>query len=242
MRYLTSDEVRGLDKFLVEGNYEAIGIEIHIGKDWRTGYSEPDTIQKFTLAELEGKAPIEIGQVKICALTGDQLYCVEKGQYFDEVHSTGTEYAYKGISPDTGDYMYVRVMVSYCSSIVTLLDEEILSLDAFLVKDNDRVVGVRFEPGSSGIGGSNSSGFSADRGKEYEYTVEELCEKKPFRIEDDVLCALVNDVLYLRYRNRDGDMRVYALDHRKRSLVTTGDGIAYDTVSATRITLILKDR
>ena len=242
MRYLTSDEVRELDKFLIDGNDEAVGIEIHIGKEWRTGYSEPDTIQKFTLSELEGKEPIEIGRVKVCALAGDQLYCIEKGKYSDEVHSTGTEYAYRGVSPDTGDYMYVRVMVTYCCPIVTLPDDEILSLDTFLVKGNDRVVGVRFEPGSSGIGGSNSSGFSADSGKEYEYTVDELGTKKPFCIEEDVLCALVNDVLYLRYRNRNGDMRVYTLDYRKRSLVTTGDSIAYDTVSATRITLILKDR
>ena len=242
MRYLTSDEVRELDKFLIDGNDEAVGIEIHIGKEWRRGYSEPDTIQKFTLGELEGKEPIEIGRVKVCALAGDQLYCIEKGKYSDEVHSMGTEYAYRGVSPDTGDYMYVRVMVTYCCPIVTLPDDEILSLDTIFVKGNDRVVGVRFEPGSSGIGGSNSSGFSADSGKEYEYTVDELGTKKPFCIEEDVLCALVNDVLYLRYRNRNGDMRVYTLDYRKRSLVTTGDSIAYDTVSATRITLILKDR
>jgi len=55
MKRLTRDEVRELDKILVEGNDEAVGIEIHIGKDWRRGYSEPDTIQKFTLSELEGK-------------------------------------------------------------------------------------------------------------------------------------------------------------------------------------------
>ena len=72
--------------------------------------------------------------------------------------------------------------------------------------------------------------------------IHELGAKKPFRVEDDVLCALVNDVLYIRYRKRDGEMRVYPLDHRKRSLVTSGDEIAYDTVSATRITLLLKDR
>lgn len=242
MKILTRDEVRGLDKFLVEGNNEAVGIEVHIGKDWRRGYSEPDMIRKFTLAELAGKEPIEIGRVKICALADDRLYCIEKGEYYDDVHSTGTEYAYKGISPDTGEYMYVRVIITYCCPIVTLPENEILSLETFLVRDNDRVVGVRFEPGSSGVGGSNSSGFSAREGKEFEYTVYDLCKKKPFRIEGDVLCALVNDVLYLRYINRNGDMRVYTLDYRKRSLVIRGDEIAYDTVSATRITLLLKDR
>ena len=242
MKYLTSDEVRVLDEFLAIDNDEAVGIEIHIGKDWRAGYSEPDTIQRFTLKELEGKAPIEIERVKICALVDDQLYCIEKGKYSDDVHSTGTEYVYKGISEVTGDYMYVRVIVAYCCPIVTLPEQEIASLENFFVKDNNRVIGVRFEPGFSGIGGSNSSGFSADREKKFEYTAAELCGKKPFRIEKDELCALVNDVLYLRYRNRDGDMRVYVLDYRKRSLVTFGDGIAYDTVSATRITLLLKDR
>jgi len=58
MKCLTPDEVRGLDKFLVCHNDEAVGIEIHIGKDWRRGYSEPDTIQRFTLEELAGKAPM----------------------------------------------------------------------------------------------------------------------------------------------------------------------------------------
>jgi len=47
--------------------------------------------------------------VKVCALADDQLYCIEKGKYYDEVYSTGIEYAYRGVSRDTGDYLYVQI-------------------------------------------------------------------------------------------------------------------------------------
>ena len=54
MRTLEWDEVLGLEKFMVEDNDEIIGMEIHVGKDWRNGYSEPDSVVKYSLEELSG--------------------------------------------------------------------------------------------------------------------------------------------------------------------------------------------
>ena len=240
MRRLISDEVQSLNRFLVEDNEEAIGIEIHIGKDWRSGYSQPDTIQQFTLEELAGRELIQIGDVVLCALVGDQLYCIEKGRYVDSVHSTCTEYAYRGVNRVTSDYLYIRAMVTYGNPIATLPEEEVLTLEKFLVKENHRVEGVSIVPGSMGIGGSNTSGFSADAGEGQRYTAEELSGKEPIRVGNYELCALVGDVLYFRYKDQEGKMRTFTLNHRKKSYHVRGDGIAYDTVFATKVSLLLK--
>lgn len=239
MKYLTRDEICGLEKFLVADNEEAVGIEIHIGGDWRRGYPEPHTIRKYSLEELSGGELIPLEDQTLCALVGDQLYYKDNQRGF--VEATGAEYAYRGVSRQTGDYLYQRAMVSYCSPIVTLPPEEILSLDTILVKNNHRVVGVKLIHGFSGIGGSNNSGFGAEPGKEIVYTAEELDGRKPIRVEDDMICALANDVLHFRYRSYNGEMRTFTLDYRKRTYIARGDGIAYDTVSATKVVLILKE-
>ena len=240
MKYLLRDEVRGLEKFLVAENREAVGIEIQVGKDWRAGYSEPDAVWNYTLEELDGRDPITVGGVRVCALVEDRLYCVEKGKIVDEVYSTKTEYAYRGVDPVTSEYLYVRAKVVYGKAVEILPEEEVLPLEVISVKENRRVIGVRIEPGSCGVGGSNTSDFSADSEGAYGYTLEELDGRRPLRVENAELCALVGDVLYLRFKGREGTRKVLTLDSREEATVIRGAEIAYDTVSATRISLLLR--
>ena len=54
------------------------------------------------------------------------------------------------------------------------------------------------------------------------------------------MCALINDVLYFRYTKRNGEKNIFTLNYREREYNAIGDGIAYDTVSATKVVLMLK--
>ena len=238
MRTLEWDEVLGLEKFMVEDNDEIIGIEIHVGKDWRNGYSEPDSVVKYSLEELSGGELIELEDVILCAVVGDKLYYRKKK--YESVGSTSLEYVYRGVSKDTEDYMYARAMLSYNCPLIILPEEEVVFLDKILVRDNKRVESVRFFPGYCGVGGSNTSGFSTDWDSAYEYTSEELDGRSPLWIHGEEVCALVNDVLYFRYKGRDGNMHAYTLDYRERTTLIRGDGVAYDTIAATEVYLIMK--
>ena len=51
---------------------------------------------------------------------------------------------------------------------------------------------------------------------------------------------MVNDVLYFRYKGSDGNMHAYTLDYRKRNTLIRGDEVAYDTIAATEVYLIMK--
>lgn len=119
-----------------------------------------------------------------------------------------------------------------------LSNEEILSRKTILVKDNQRVVGVKIARGYWGMGGTNCSGFSTK--SVTEYSAENLSGMEPIWIVGSEICALVNDVLYFRCE-ADGEKRVYTLDHREESRMMVGDSIAYDTASAARVVLLLKE-
>lgn len=237
MRYLEWNEVLGLEKFLVKHNDEVIGIAIHIGKDWRNGYSEPDSVIKHSLEEVSGGELIELEDVILCAVVEDKLYYRHKK--YKTVGSTSLECVYRGVNKDTGDYMYKRAMLSYNYPLVILPEEEVVSLDKLLVRDNKRVTSVRFFPGYCGIGGSNTSGFSEDWDRMYEYTTDALDGKSPLWIHGEEVCALVNDVLYFRYKGSDGNMHMNTLDYRKRNTIIRGGEVAYDTISATEVYLIV---
>jgi len=116
----------------------------------------------------------------------------------------------------------------------------VVFLDKILVRDNKRVESVRFFPGYCGVGGSNTSGFSTDWDSAYEYTSEELDGRSPLWIHGEEVCALVNDVLYCRSEEENGKKRVYTKNFIQKEITMSGDSIAYDTVSATRVSLILK--
>lgn len=242
MKRLSDNEIFSMERFLIAENEEAVGFEIRIGKDWRSGYSQAERVQRFSLEELAHAQVLDLGRVKVCALAGDRLYCIERGRHFDEVHAVKTEYAYRGVDPDTGEYLYIRVIVLFKTPIALMSGEEIFALETILVKENARVVGVKLEPGSMGIGGTNRSGFGADVGRERRYTAEELCGRAPIPVEDAELCALVGDVAYLRCRDPQGKEKVVTLSHREDPYLRRGEGIGYDTVSATRVTLLLKEK
>ena len=112
--------------------------------------------------------------------------------------------------------------------------------ESFIVKDNQRVVGVRIAPGYMGIGGSNTSGFSENSERVREYTIEQLRAFGPLWVYGTEIYALINDTLYLRHTYENGEKNELTMDCQEPSCIMCGDGIAYDTVSATRVSLILK--
>lgn len=238
MRYLSWDEVLGLEKFLAEDNDEAIGIEIHTGLyDLTTAdYGQPDAVKRISLDELAGGDFVKLGNKTLCAVVCNRLY-YKDGRDF--VYNTGTSVAYHGKRRGNCDE-YERAVISFNCPIVPLPKEEVLALEKFLVKDNKRVIGVRIMPGYMGIGGSNTSGFSADSEKERYYTLEQLSACGCIWVEGVAICALVNDVLHFRYTTSKGEKGMYTLDYRERDYIIRGDGIAYDTISATEVILILK--
>lgn len=107
------------------------------------------------------------------------------------------------------------------------------------MKDNKRVSGIRIERGHMGLGGSNRSGFCST--SEREYTIQQLSGSEPIWVMKSEICALVNDMLYFRCDDEDGKKRVYTLDYREQTCMMVGDSIAYDTASAARVVLLLKE-
>ena len=237
MRHLSSEEVCGLQSFLVADNDEAVGIELHIGKDYRCGYDAPDKIVKYSLSDLQNGEFIEAGDVMLLALVGDKLYYRNKWDY---TSFTRTEYAYRGVNPENYDYMYVRAIVTYKSPISFLSKEEVLPLEHIRVENNKKVVGVRLIRGCRGIGGSNTSGFSSFDDT-VDYTTEMLVGHDPIFVRGCQICALVGDVLYLKCKDRNGEPDILTVDYRQGDRVLLGDGIAYDTVEATRVVLLLDE-
>ena len=53
------------------------------------------------------------------------------------------------------------------------------------------------------------------------------------------ICALVNDVLYFRCKDH-GNMRIHTLDWTEGERLYRGDSVGYDTVSAEKVVLLLK--
>lgn len=236
MRDLSDCEVASLERFLVEDNEEAVGISIGSGITHSNGvYSEPAAVRSLSLEELAGGELIQTENLTLCALVGDRLYFRYRN---GRVGVIATDDSFDYITQPDRRRLYENIQIVFNTPIVTLPEEQILSRKTILVKNNKRVVGVRILRGSRGIGGSNTSGFCADRG--ITYTPEELSEHAPIWVEGAEICALANDVLHLRYQNKDGEQRVFTLDYRKRSYTSIGEGIAYDTVSATKVILLLK--
>jgi len=245
MRYLSWDDVLGLEKFLVEDNDEAIGMEIHTGIFDHTeedgvivGYNRPDKVIKISFEELAGGDFITLGDgsITLCAVVCNRLYYKDRRGW---VYNTGTYAVYHG-KYHGQNYEYERAVISFNCPIVPLPKDEILALDKFLVRDNKRVVGVRIIPGYMGIGGSNTSGFSSNDEKIRDYSLESLSTHDFIWAEGIAICALVNDVLHFRYTRSDGEVRTYTLDYRERDHIIRGDGIAYDTITATEVVLLLK--
>ena len=239
MRYLSWDDVLALETFLVEDNDDAIGLQIHTGIYDRTqedghtvGYSRPDTVQTHTLEELAGGELLRLEPWTLCAVVGNRLYYKNDRGW---VYNTGTAV----VSPGRGN-AYKRAVLTFREQLKPLPDETVISLDRFLVRDNKRVKGIRIMPGYKGIGGSNTSGFSSVDEKIQDYTAEQLNGADFLWVEGSSIRALAGDILHFCHKNQEGKHYVFTLDYRERDRIFIGDSVAYDTVSATEVVLLLK--
>ena len=234
MRYLSWDEVKSLDKFLVEDNDDAVGIEIHTGLydlSAEDPYGKPETVKAYALEELAGGEFLQMGTETLRAVVSNRLYWTDSRNWVD---SSGTDATYVGGRRENG-YEYERAVLTFREKLERVPDEEILALERFLVRDNKRVEAVRILPGYMGIGGSNTSGFSSDSERIRDYPLEYLENSEFVWVQGYSLRALVGDVLYFCRNDK-----VYTLNFRERDTIFRGNGIAYDTIEATEIVLLLK--
>lgn len=234
MRYLSWDEVKSLDKFLVEDNDDAVGIEIHTGYfdlSAEDRYGKPETIKAYSLEDLNGGEFLQMGTKILRAVVSNRLYWTDSRNWVD---NSGTEAAYIGSRRGNG-YEYERAVLTFRETLERVPDEEILALERFLVRDNKRVRAVRVLPGYMGIGGTNTSGFSSDRERIRDYPLDYLKNSDFVWVQGYSLRALVGDVLYFCHNDK-----VYTLNFRERDTIFRGNGIAYDTIEATEIVLLLE--
>ena len=235
MRYLTWDEVKSLDKFLVEDNDDAVGIEIHTGfcdLSADNCYGEPETVKAYSLEELAGGDFIRMGTKTLRAVVSNRLYWTDSQNW---VENSGTD----AVSFGAGDE-YKRAVLTFCETLERIPDEEILGLERFMVRDNKRVRAVRILPGYMGIGGSNTSGFSSDSERIRDYPLEYLKNNEFIWVQGVSVRALVDDVLYFCREGTDGNNKVFTLNYRERDTIFRGEGVAYDTIEATEVVLLLK--
>ena len=235
MRYLTWDEVKSLDKFLVEDNDDAIGIEIHTGHyelSAKVCYGKPETVKAYSLEELAGGEFLQMGNKTLRAVVSNRLYYTDSRNF---VENTGTD----AVSFGAGDE-YKRAVLTFRETLERLPDEEVISLERFLVRDNKRVKAVRIIPGYMGIGGSNTSGFSSDSERIRDYPLEYLKNNEFIWVQGVSVRALVDDVLYFCRQGADGNSKVFTLNYRERDTIFRGEGVAYDTIAATEVVLLLK--
>ena len=234
MKYLSRDDVHGLEKFLVDDNDEAIGIEVHLGIRSRNHeFNEPETIKIYSIEELANGDLIEIPDRTLCALVGDRIYYRD---IYNNVNHISPESLFGYYCDSTKRHLILRVKVQFGDQIVILPDEEILALKTILVKDNERVSGIKIMRGYMGIGSSNRSGFEITGIATY--TLEQLNGAEPIRVGRSEICAVVNDVLYCRCDEENGKKRVYTMNFREKEITMSGDSIAYDTVSAAKVSFI----
>ena len=234
MRYLSWDEVKGLEKFLVADNDDAAGIEIHTGFYDLSGedrYGKPETVKAYSLEDLNGGDFLQMGTKTLRAVVNNRLYWTDSQNWVDD---SGTDATYIGGRRGNG-YAYERAVLIFRETLERVPDEEILALERFLVRDNKRVEAVRILPGYMGIGGSNTSGFSSDSEQARDYPLDYLENSGFVWAQGYSLRALIGDVLYFC---RDG--KVYTLNYREQETLFRGEGIAYDTIAATKVVLILK--
>ena len=219
---------------MVEDNDDAIGIEIHTGLydlSAEDCYGKPETVKAYSLEELAGGEFLQMGAKTLRAVVSNRLYWTDSRNWVD---NSGTDATYVGGRREKG-YDYERAVLTFRETLERVPDEEILALERFLVRDNKRVEAVRILPGYMGIGGSNTSGFSSDRERIRDYPLEYLKNSDFVWVQGYSLRALVGDVLYFCSNDK-----VYTLNFRERDTIFHGDGIAYDTIEATEIVLLLK--
>ena len=91
MRYLFWDDVKSLDKFLVEDNDDAVGIEIHTGLydlSAEDRYGKPETVKAYSLEELAGGEFLQMGGLTLRAVVSNRLYWTDGRNWVD---NSGTD-------------------------------------------------------------------------------------------------------------------------------------------------------
>ena len=221
MGYLDWDTVLALDTFYASDNDDAVGIELHTGRyDYRSDnpYGAPDKVERYNLEALAGGSFLKLGDKTLRAVFSNRLYYTYGNDY---VSSTGTDM----VSLINGTYE--RAVLTFRNTLEYLPENQILSLERFLCRDNKRVRGIRIMPGYMGIGG--------DALEARELIKMKVLENSGFLwVQGYCLRALVEDVLYFTRNDR-----VYTLNYRKRDTLFRGESVAYDTITATEVVLLL---
>lgn len=106
-----------------------------------------------------------------------------------------------------------------------LTDEQVLALDRILIDGNERIVGLHFEKGYYGRGGSNNSPYESE--VNFDRTLAEL-DGQPFKkIFGVYVCAVVHDVVYLVEPTAKGKK---VISFGANGNYSDEYGVAYDTM------------
>lgn len=117
-----------------------------------------------------------------------------------------------------------------------LTDKEVISLKTILIEGNEKIIGLRFYSGYSGRGGSNLSPYT--EGMDVTKMLEEFAGQSPHEIFGMYLRAVVNDVVYLSWKNRYGEEKIISFGANER--YSDEYGVAYDTTEYVGIAPVLK--
>lgn len=114
-----------------------------------------------------------------------------------------------------------------------LTDEQVLALDKILTEGNEKIIGLHFQSGYYGRGGSNNSPYTTEINTDR--TLEQLDGQPPMEMFGAEVRAVVGDVVYLVER---GSKKVI-------SFGADGDycdscEVAYDTMEGFVIRPIIK--
>lgn len=115
-----------------------------------------------------------------------------------------------------------------------LTDEQVLALDKIMAEGNEKIIGLHFQSGYYGRGGSNSSPYTAEI--DTDRTLEQLDGKPPVEMFGVYVYAIVKDVVYLV---RQADRKVISFD--AKGYYGDSYGVAYDTVESYAIRPIIKE-
>ena len=121
MRYLSWDEVKGLEKFLAEDNDDVVGIEIHTGfydPSVEDCYGKPETVKAYSLEELAGGEFLQMGGLTLRAVVSNRLYWTDSRSWVD---NSGTDATYIGARRGNG-YEYERAVLTFRETLERVPD------------------------------------------------------------------------------------------------------------------------
>lgn len=116
-----------------------------------------------------------------------------------------------------------------------LTDEEVLALDKVFVENNEQIIGLHFEQGYYGRGGSNNSPYTTE--VNFNRTLDELNGQPLKEIFGVYVSAVVNDVVYLVMPTAQGKK---VISFGAKGNYSDAYEVAYDTTEGFVIRPILK--